>query len=52
MSRSIGNVIADSLELCLGYSERLLKDVAPEQFCRFAVVNGKTIESNHPAFVY
>lgn len=52
MSRSLGNVIADSLELCLGYSERLLKDVTPEQFGRFAVVNGQTIESNHPAFVY
>ena len=52
MSRSLGNVIADSLELCLGYSERLLKDVTPEQFARFAVVNGQTIESNHPAFVY
>ncbi len=52
MTRSLGNVIADSLELCLGYAERLLKDVTPEQFARFAVVNGQTIESNHPAFVY
>ena len=52
MSRSLGNVIADSLELCLSYAERLLKDVRPEQFARFAVVNGYVIESNHPAFVY
>ena len=52
MSRSLGNVIADSLELCLGYAERLLKDVTPEQFGRFAVVKGHVIESNHPAFVY
>ncbi|HQX49608.1 MAG TPA: hypothetical protein PLY87_07530 [Planctomycetaceae bacterium] len=52
MSRSQGNVAADSLELCLGYAERLLKDVTPEQFGRLAVVNGQVIESNHPAFVY
>lgn len=52
MSRSLGNVIADSLELCLSYAERLLKDVKAEQFARFAVVNGYVIESNHPAFVY
>ncbi len=52
MSRSLGNLIADSLELCLGYAERLLKDVTPEQFARFAAPGGQTIESNHPAFVY
>ena len=52
MNRSQGNVAADSLELCLGYAERLLKDVTPEQFGRFAVVHGQVIESNHPAFVY
>jgi len=52
MSRSLGNMIGDSLELCLGYSERLLKNVTPEQFARYAVVNGKVIESNHPAFAY
>lgn len=52
MSRSQGNVAADSLELCLGYAERLLKDVTAEQFGRFATVNGQVIESNHPAFVY
>ena len=44
--------MADSLEQCLRYAERLLNDVKPEQFARFAVVNGKVIESNHPAFVY
>ena len=52
MSRSQGNVAADSLELCLGYAERLLKDVTPEQFGRLAVVNGQVIESNQPAVVY
>lgn len=52
MSRSIGNIMADSLELSLGYAERLLKDVTPEKFARFASIGGQTIESNHPAFVY
>lgn len=52
MSRSIGNTIADSLELCLGYADRLLAGIGPEQFARFANVGGQTIESNHPAFIY
>ncbi len=52
MSRSIGNIIGDSLELSLTYAERLLVDVSADQFGRFAVVDGKTIESNHGAFIY
>lgn len=52
MSRSTGLCIADSLQLCLGYAERLLTDVTPEMFARYANVNGQMIESNHPAFVY
>jgi hypothetical protein len=52
MSRSLGNVIADSMSLSIGYAERLLKDVTPQQFARFASPGGATIESNHPAFVY
>jgi hypothetical protein len=52
MSRSLGNVIADSLELSVGYGERLLKDVTPEMFARYAAPGGTTIESNHPAFVF
>ncbi len=52
MNRSLGNIIADSLELSVGYAERLLKDVTPEQFARFASPGGQLIESNHPAFVY
>lgn len=52
MARSLGNVIADSLGLSLGYAERLLKDVTPAHFARYASIGGKTIESNHPAFVY
>jgi hypothetical protein len=52
MSQSIGNTIADSLQLCLKYGEVLLKDVTPEMFGRFATADGKQIESNHPAFIY
>ncbi len=52
MSRSLGNVIGDSLALSLGYAERLLKDVRPDQFARFASPGGQVVESNHPAFVY
>jgi len=47
----IGSIIADSAKLSVGYAERLLKDVTPEHFARFAVVGGETIESNHPAFI-
>ena len=52
MPRSLGNVIADSLQLSLGYSDRLLAGVTAERFPRFAVVGGRTVHSNHPAFVY
>lgn len=52
MSQTIGNTIADSLQLCLKYGEVLLKDVTPEMFGRFAAADGKQIESNHPAFIY
>lgn len=52
MSQNIGNSIADSLQVCLKYGEVLLKDVTPEMFGRFATVEGKQIESNHPAFIY
>jgi hypothetical protein len=52
MPRSLGNVIADSLHLSLGYADRLLEGISAERFPRFAVVGGRTVESNHPAFVY
>jgi len=51
MSRSLGNTIADSLELSLGYAERMLKGVTPERFARFAAPGGETVVSNHPAFI-
>jgi hypothetical protein len=49
---SIGPMIAASAKLSLGYSERLLKDITPHQFARFATVGGQQIESNHPAFIF
>ncbi|NBW96409.1 MAG: DinB family protein [Planctomycetia bacterium] len=52
MSRSLGNVIADSLQLSLGYADRLLKGIPAARFPRFAEVGGRMVESNHPAFVY
>jgi hypothetical protein len=52
MTRSLGNIIADSLHVALGYAERLLEDVPPARFARFAQVGGVTIVSNHPAFIY
>lgn len=51
MTRSFGNTVADSLDLCLGYTERLLKDVTPASFARFASPGGHVVESNHAAFV-
>lgn len=52
MTRSLGQTIGDSLNLSLGYGERLLKDVTAQQFARFGSVGGTVVESNHAAFVY
>ena len=52
MPRSMGNNIADSLELGLGYAERMLVGVTPQQFARLAAPGGARVESNHAAFVY
>ena len=49
---TIGPMIAASARLGMGYAERLLQDVKPEQFARFAQVGGTVIPSNHPAFIY
>jgi hypothetical protein len=50
VSRSLGNVIAGSLELGLGYGERLLAGVTAENFGRLANTGRSPIRSNHPAF--
>lgn len=52
MSRSLGNIIADTLQLSVGYAERLLKGVPADRFGRFAQVGGTVVESNNPAFIY
>jgi hypothetical protein len=52
MARSLGNTIADSLGVSLGYAERLLKDVPADRFGRFATPGGVEVGSNHPAFLY
>jgi hypothetical protein len=52
MARSLGNVIADSLQQSLRYGERLLKNVTAVRAARFAAPGGVVVESNHPAFIY
>ncbi len=52
MARSLGNVIADSLQVSIGYGERLLRDVPAARFPRLAAAGGVTVVSNHPAFIY
>ncbi|MFM9197023.1 MAG: DinB family protein [Planctomycetia bacterium] len=52
MSRSLGNIIADTLQLSVGYAERLLKNIPADRVGRFARCGDKVVESNHPAFVY
>ena len=52
MSRSVGQTIADSLSLSLGYAKRMLVGVTPEQFGRLASPGGQVVISNHGAFSY
>ncbi len=52
MSRSLGNIIGDSLALSLNYSRRMLVGVTDDQFARFARPGGQIVQSNHGAFVY
>ncbi|MCC9600888.1 DinB family protein [Stieleria sp. JC731] len=47
----IGNMIAASGILAMGYADRLLKDVSADQFARFASTGGTQVESNHPCFI-
>lgn len=52
MPRSLGNVIADSLQLSLGYAERLLTNVPAARAGRLAAPGGMVVQSNHPSFIY
>ncbi|MEP0426137.1 DinB family protein [Rhodopirellula bahusiensis] len=47
----IGQMIADSARLCVGYADRMVSGVSSEQFARFATVGGQVVKSNHPAFI-
>lgn len=52
MSRSLGNIIADSMDRSISYADQLLGGVTAERFARFATPGGEMITSNHPAFIY
>ncbi|TWU22076.1 hypothetical protein Pla52o_31240 [Novipirellula galeiformis] len=49
---NIGPMIAASSRIGLANAQRMLKDVTPQQFARFAKCGDTVIESNHPAFVF
>jgi hypothetical protein len=51
MPRSLGHIIADSLQVGLAQAEKLLHGVTPEMFARFGRPGGCVVESNHAAFV-
>ncbi len=48
----LAETIVHGARRTLGYAERMLKDVRPEQFARKAAPGGTPVDSNHPAFVY
>lgn len=52
MSKNIGNMIAASAQLGMGFAQRLLSGVEEKDFSRFAKVGDTVIESNHPSFIY
>lgn len=52
MSRSLGQIIGDGLQLSLNYSRGLLEGVSADSFARMAAPGGQVIQSNHPAFIY
>ena len=45
-------MIVTGSERMLGLAEVLLNDIPSDKFARFASNGGKTIEANHPAFIY
>jgi len=49
---TVGKTIAGAGNFSVMFGETLLKDVKKELFARKPVVNGKTIDCNHPAWVY
>lgn len=49
---AIGEIIAASNDMGIGYAERLLTDIKAEDFGKFARPGGEVVTSNHPAFIY
>ncbi len=49
---SIAPIIIAQAKMGLGYAERLVSGVRPDQFARLASPGGETLKSNHPAFVF
>lgn len=49
--KDLFNYVIPGARTTLGYAERLLKDIPPELSARKPVVNGRTIECNHPVFL-
>lgn len=47
----VGSIIAPGAKLCLAYAERLLNDVNPQNYAKFASPGGVVVPSNHPAFL-
>ena len=48
---TIGNLIADAASIAGKYQKRLTTDIPDSLFGRLVVVDGKAIQSNHPAFI-
>lgn len=48
----IGQMIAESLQISLRYAEMLATGIEAKDFGRLACVEGRPIDSNHPAWVY
>ncbi|MEO1970913.1 MAG: DinB family protein, partial [Pirellulaceae bacterium] len=51
MANYIGNMIANSGTLAMGYAEGLLQGIPAEHFARFASPGGQVVHSNHAAFI-
>lgn len=49
---SIGETIASSGQLAVGLAEMLAKDIEPRRFALRPIMDGREVETNHPAFVY
>jgi len=45
-------LITTAAKITRGYAERLIVGITPQQFARKPTINGKLIDTNHPAWVY